>query len=109
MVPWEKQIFWPTIPIKLQETFILYIFHNSKLFWLRHATFNQNRIPSVKWLKLISTTVCSSVLWWILGKKACEVEWLLFIRTLKGREGAPGGAVAPIPYFWREKLVTVMT
>ena len=43
MVPWDQKNFWSKFPIKVWEILILYIFHNSKLFWLRHATFNQKQ------------------------------------------------------------------
>ena len=42
MAPWDQN-FWSKFPIKVWEILILYIFHNSKLFWLRPATFNQKQ------------------------------------------------------------------
>ena len=49
IVPRDQNFCLPKFPIKLWDFFILCNFHNSKLFWLRHATFKQKKIPSVQW------------------------------------------------------------
>ena len=42
-VPWDQIFVSPKFVIKLRDFFILYIFHDSKLFWLRHATSEQKQ------------------------------------------------------------------
>ena len=59
MVPWDQIFFWPKFPIKLLDFFILCTFHESKLFWLHHATFNP------KWNSLCGTVCSLTVYYWI--------------------------------------------
>ena len=44
MVPWDQKCLVLNLFIKLWETFVLYIFHTSKLFWKNHATYHQKKI-----------------------------------------------------------------
>ena len=51
MGPWDQNLFWSRIPIKLWYFFILYIFQYSKLFWKNHATSDQKKSCSMRILQ----------------------------------------------------------
>ena len=47
MFPWDQKFLILNFFIKLWETFVLYIFHDSKLFWKNHATYDQKKSSTV--------------------------------------------------------------